>query len=169
MPLNENELTIIDGFNKEHGDLLTRYFQAESDRRIAQALKTHDAKSLTVPKAFERLQKIEAAAAEKIRKIELEKNVLKKCIDKNLDYHLVEDLGLTFKDESEIDSKLKILIDAQAKRKIDELNELAIRTSYKPGGGLGGKEYSTDKDRMINEYRSHLPAADRAALEKLGK
>lgn len=169
MPLNEEEQKIIDDFNNEHGDLLQRYFQPISDKRIAQALKTHDAKNLTVMGAFERLQKIEQAANEKIRKIELEKNVLKKCIDKNLDYHLVEDLGLTFKDESEIDSKLKILIDAQAKRKIDELNELAIRTSYKPGGGLGGKEYSTDRDRMIDEYRSHLPASDRAALEKLGK
>ena len=167
MALSEEELKVIDGFNKEHGDLLTRYFQAESDRRIAQAIKTHDAKSLTVPGAFERLQKLEAATNEKIKKIELEKLVMRKCIDRGINYRFVEDLGLQFKDEKEIDNKLKLLAEAQARQHEANLNEYAIRSSYKPGGGLTNREFNSDRDRMIDEYRSKLPASDRAALEKL--
>lgn len=169
MPLNEEEQKIIDDFNNEHGDLLQRYFQPISDKRIAQALKTHDAKNLTVMGAFERLQKIEQAANEKIRKIELEKLVMRKCIDRGINYRFVEDLGLTFENLHDIDTKLKLLAEAQAKQHEANLNEYAIRSSFKPGGGITNREFNSDREKMISEYRSHLPASDRAALEKLSK
>lgn len=125
------------------GQIIKSFAQSYADKRVTEAVLTTKSKLIAYPDALERLKKIEKAASAKIASLELEKKVLLSCFDRNIPFSTITDLGLSFADEKDVETKLDTLAVAMKASKTEELNR-TMASGYRPGSEGRSKESKGD-------------------------
>lgn len=156
--LNEiDQATMKELLAGENGKLIQGY----SDSRVSQAVKTTLEKNPSALNAGKRLQVIQEAADKRIKQLELDKIVLRKCYESGLDYSIIEKLGLSFENEESIDEKLDTLKASMEKQNVGNINSL-LSNGYKPQTAMGeeSRPFGIPKDVW-----SKLSMAEKAIIE----
>lgn len=137
--------------------------QAYADSRVAAAIQKTLSNQKILPNAVERLKQIEAAADKKISELELKNKVLRTCFEKGLSFDSVDRLGLSFKDDTEIEIKLSLLSKDVELKKSNDFNQSILLTAHRPGSGKGAETPLSEWEAWKNK----LPMDEQIMVEKL--
>ena len=148
--------------------VLEAWLQAESDKRVTAAIKSHDLKN---PKAGDaaaklaaRLEQLEGALAAEKAAHELKFHVYKRAAEAGVDYTLVDDIH--FVDAAAADKKIAALAAAVSKKRIEDVNRDMIEHAFRPGSGNGPAPALT-LSSMSDKQRRDLLEKDPAEYQRI--
>ena len=103
-----------------------------ADKRVAEGIATYAANHPVTesPDVQELLSERDA----EIDRLKVENALIEKCHEKHIDIAMLRELGVTFADVSEIDSKLESLADRLSTLTTANVNARLVNESFKPGG-----------------------------------
>lgn len=155
-------MTIDELLKSEHGGLIKSY----TDSRVMQGIKKYSEGHPTEEGMLARLEIIETTASEKIRAAELKTYLTRQSLKAGIEPADLEDLGVTFADEADVDAKISKYKILREKQDLENLNKKLIENSLKPGSGNPGYNDSSDITRAMFEQ---MTKSEQAALEQSGE
>lgn len=152
--------------------VLEAWLQAETDRRVVEALATHDAKNPrandAAVKLAARLERLEAALSASKAASELKFYIFRRATETHIPYTLIEDIA--FPDQAAVDKKLRALVEEYGRVTNAKANEL-LGNGFKPGGGLApgsGPDIRSMSAQERVDFHNRDPQGAIAAAFKAG-
>ncbi|MEW5815414.1 MAG: hypothetical protein AB1798_08495 [Spirochaetota bacterium] len=144
--------------NPETGKVVRAYV----DQRITSALKTFQENHPGSPELLKRVEKVEAAAGAKIKALELKNYFIRKAFEAGIKPESLEELGVVFRDEADVDEKLKKY--SLMKNDIDRqaVNRFIVDNAYQPGSGI-------QPETLTRRQFDKMTRAEAVALEESGQ
>jgi hypothetical protein len=153
--------TVSELLNGADGELVKRY----ADSRVSQALKSFQERHPSDAELSGRLENLEAGFDAKIRAMQLENYTLRKAHEFGISPADIEDLGMTFRDERDVDIKLAKLGKKVQLKQTADIHRLIAENSVIPGSG--NREDTTDS---LREKRlAAFSPEERRILESSGE
>jgi hypothetical protein len=145
--------------NGPDAELVKRY----TDSRVSQAVKTFAEKHPSDSELAERLQRLESGMDAKLSAVQLQNYTLRQCVKLGIQYEDIESLGMAFRDEGDVNTKLAALAKRIRAKETADLN-LLYASGSKPGSGNPASEKTLFEKRIEG-----MSASDRAILESSGE
>jgi thioredoxin-like negative regulator of GroEL len=128
---------VIKGMVPEDAEIVVKYVQSESDRRITSAMKTHDQNNPRAGDAAKqlaaRLERLEAAHSASVKAADLRFEIFKAASAAGVSYDLVQDIP--FKDLKEARKKIEQIAKAVKTTETAAINKFVVDNGGKPGSG----------------------------------
>ena len=126
--------------------------QSISDSRVAAGIATYAANHPVTESPD--VQELLSERDTEIDRLKVENALIEKCHEKHIDIAMLRELGVTFADVSEIDSKLESLADRLQTSTIAGVNERLVNKSFKPGGS--GLPDDAIRARDLSQHRANF-------------
>jgi hypothetical protein len=137
MPLTDEEQNKVKSLLSSLPSEDQKLIQAWKDISIHQSIKAYAEKNPTYENGGAKLEQLRAGTESKIKQLEINNLVLKKCFEKGINYSTIEALGMSFADSAEIDTKLNLLQKDIKLKEEKDWKDLVLKNSFRPGTGIG--------------------------------